>query len=458
MKMQSDTICALATPPGAGAISVLRVSGPQCLEIVDKVVRFRNGSAVLTPGGRVKFGEVLSDGVLIDEVLVSIFRAPHSYTGEDSAEISCHASAFVASSLMELLCAAGCRPAEPGEYTRRAFLNGKMDLAQAEAVADVIASSSAASHRVAISQMRGEYSSELRRLRDRLLELSTLLELELDFSEEEVEFADRSRLLSLLDESIAHISTLVRSFKAGNAIKNGVPVAIVGDVNAGKSTLLNALCGEDRSIVSDMAGTTRDTVEETLTLSGVLYRFVDTAGIRQTTDYVEKKGVERSLRAISKASLVLCVLDATLPCGQLAALARSFESRVSDGQGLMFLLNKCDLADVPSSALATSRPVLKISAKNGLGLQELREEIVRLSPASVSSEGSLVTNLRHLNALREALLSLDAARDALLGSIPTDLVAEDLRAAIASLSSILGEDITTEHILGEIFSRFCIGK
>ena len=458
MKMQSDTICALATPPGAGAISVLRVSGPQCLEIVDKVVRFRNGSAVLTPGGRVKFGEVLSDGVLIDEVLVSIFRAPHSYTGEDSAEISCHASAFVASSLMELLCAAGCRPAEPGEYTRRAFLNGKMDLAQAEAVADVIASSSAAAHRVAISQMRGEYSSELRRLRDRLLELSTLLELELDFSEEEVEFADRSRLLSLLDESIAHISTLVRSFKAGNAIKNGVPVAIVGDVNAGKSTLLNALCGEDRSIVSDMAGTTRDTVEETLTLSGVLYRFVDTAGIRQTTDYVEKKGVERSLRAISKASLVLCVLDATLPCGQLAALARSFESRVSDGQGLMFLLNKCDLADVPSSALATSRPVLKISAKNGLGLQELREEIVRLSPASVSSEGSLVTNLRHLNALREALLSLDAARDALLGSIPTDLVAEDLRAAIASLSSILGEDITTEHILGEIFSRFCIGK
>ena len=458
MKMQSDTICALATPPGAGAISVLRVSGPQCLEIVDKVVRFRNGSAVLTPGGRVKFGEVLSDGVLIDEVLVSIFRAPHSYTGEDSAEISCHASAFVASSLMELLCAAGCRPAEPGEYTRRAFLNGKMDLAQAEAVADVIASSSAAAHRVAISQMRGEYSSELRRLRDRMLELSTLLELELDFSEEEVEFADRSRLLSLLDESIAHISALVRSFKAGNAIKNGVPVAIVGDVNAGKSTLLNALCGEDRSIVSDMAGTTRDTVEETLTLSGVLYRFVDTAGIRQTTDYVEKKGVERSLRAISKASLVLCVLDATLPCGQLAALARSFESRVSDGQGLMFLLNKCDLADVPSSALATSRPVLKVSAKNGLGLQELREQIVRLSPASVSSEGSLVTNLRHLNALREALLSLDAARDALLGSIPTDLVAEDLRAAIASLSSILGEDITTEHILGEIFSRFCIGK
>ena len=454
----SDSICAIATPPGAGAISVIRVSGPGCFTAVDRVVTFRHGSAASSSGGRIKFGEVFDGPQILDEVLVSIFRAPHSYTGEDSAEISCHASLFIASRLLELLCEAGCRPAQPGEFTRRAFLNGKMDLAQAEAVADVIASSSAAAHKVALSQMRGEYSSELRHLRDQLLELSTLMELELDFSEEEVAFADRTKLLSLLDGSMSHIGSLISSFRAGNAIKNGVPVAIVGDVNAGKSTLLNALSGDERSIVSDIAGTTRDTIEETVMLSGVLYRLVDTAGIRETSDYVEKKGVERSLLAISRASIVLCVLDSTLPGDMLSALVPEYEARVADGQELIFILNKTDLADVDTAGLGTNRPVFKLSAKTGAGLQELREGIVRHSPASVSSEGALVTNLRHLEALRNALDALGSARSALVSSIPTDLVAEDLRAAIQSLSTILGEDITTEDVLGEIFGRFCIGK
>jgi tRNA modification GTPase len=287
-----DTICAPATVPGTGAISVIRVSGPEAHSIVDKVVKCKRGTISDSDGYTIRFGTVCnSDGTVIDEVLVSIFRCPYSYTGEDSVELSCHASSYIVSTVMELLYSAGARAAEPGEFTQRAFLNGKMDLAQAEAVADVIASQNAASHRIAFKQMKGGFSSELRQMRSELLEIVSLMELELDFSEEEVEFADRSRLDSLLNALIDHITRLIDSFKLGNAIKNGVPVAIAGATNTGKSTLLNALLGEDRAIVSDVHGTTRDTIEETLNIDGVLFRFIDTAGLRETSEIVEKIGI-----------------------------------------------------------------------------------------------------------------------------------------------------------------------
>lgn len=305
-----DTICAPATIPGTGAISVIRLSGPDAHAIADKVVRCSKGSISQAKGYTMKFGTVVSgDGTVVDEVIASVFRAPHSYTGEDSVELSCHASSYIVSTVMDLLIAAGARAAEPGEFTQRAFLNGKMDLAQAEAVADVISSQSAAAHRIAFSQMKGGFSAELRDMRSELLELVSLMELELDFSEEEVEFADRSRLDSLLAGITAHASRLIDSFRLGNAIKNGVPVAIAGATNTGKSTLLNALLGEDRAIVSDVHGTTRDTIEETMNIDGVLFRFIDTAGLRETSEIVEKIGIERTFKKISEASIVLGMVE-----------------------------------------------------------------------------------------------------------------------------------------------------
>ena len=307
-----DTICAPATVPGTGAISVIRVSGPDALTIADKVVSCRHGSISKAEGYTLRFGTILdADEVIIDEVLVSVFRAPHSYTGENSVEISCHASSYIVARIMDLLYAAGARAAEPGEFTQRAYLNGKMDLAQAEAVADVIASQNAAAHRIAFKQMKGGFSSELRDMRGELLELVSLMELELDFSEEEVEFADRSRLDALLDQIVGHVGRLIDSFRLGNAIKNGVPVAIAGATNTGKSTLLNALLGEDRAIVSDVHGTTRDTIEETLNIDGILFRFIDTAGLRETSEIVEKIGIERTFKKISEASIVHGMLDLT---------------------------------------------------------------------------------------------------------------------------------------------------
>ena len=336
-----DTICAPATSVGAGAISIIRVSGPDALKIADKTIRFRNGYALSSEGYTLKYGTIPD----VDEVLVSIFRAPNSYTGEDSVEISCHASAYIVSRIMELLIAAGARSAEPGEFTRRAFVNGKMDLAQAEAVADVISAGSEAAHRVAFNQLRGKYSSELKVLRDQLVKLASLMELELDFSEEEVEFADRSRLRSLLDETSVHVQRLCDSFRAGNAIKSGVPVAIVGAVNSGKSTLLNALLGEDRAIVSDIPGTTRDTVEEVLTLGGVQFRFIDTAGIREASDTIEKIGIERSLQSLQKAELVLGVLDGCAPLEEAGKACASIVERLSPAQKLILVRNKVDAYD-----------------------------------------------------------------------------------------------------------------
>ena len=480
-----DTICAPATIPGTGAISVIRVSGPDALTVADRIIQCRKGSISEAEGYTIKFGTVHdASGVLLDEVLVSIFRAPHSYTGENSVEISCHASSYIVSSLMDLLFAAGARAAEPGEFTQRAFLNGKMDLAQAEAVADVIASQNAAAHRIAFKQMKGGFSSELRDMRSELLELVSLMELELDFSEEEVEFADRTRLNELLTALTAHISRLIDSFKLGNAIKNGVPVAIAGATNTGKSTLLNALLGEDRAIVSDVHGTTRDTIEETLNIDGVLFRFIDTAGLRETSEIVEKIGIERTFKKISEASIVLGMVDLTRDfdssCETVSSIVESVDF---NAQKLVFLLNKTDICEVNKNVqiinyivsllnnkgvistlisncgeVEDSVAIIPISAKTGIGTDVLRSVLASSQRDLLAdSDTTLVTNQRHVQALTDARTSLLRTQEGLACGLPTDLAAQDIREAIYHLGSIVGE-ISTDEVLGNIFRNFCIGK
>ena len=460
----NDIICAPASGRG-GAISIIRVSGSGCLSLVDSVVSFRKGDAASCPGFRVKFG-VVSE---LDEVLVSVFRAPNSYTGEDMAEICCHASSFIVSSLLDRLCSAGCRMAEPGEFTQRAFVSGKMDLSQAEAVADLIAADSAASHKLAFSQLRGAYAQRLRELRAQMMEIAALLELELDFSEEEVEFADRSKLLGLVKESLAECDRLADSFKFGNAFKKGIPVAIVGAVNSGKSTLLNALLGEDRALVSDIPGTTRDTVEELLVLDGVGYRFIDTAGLRETSEVVERMGIERSLQQMDQASVVIVMLDGTVPVESLLPVVSAVKARLRDDVRVIWVRSKIDAAgflndSVPgtaSGAFCTRLgipEVIELSARTGQGLDELRKAVSRPDAEQLAASGAvLVTNLRHQEALRQAGEHLRRVISGLTGSTPTDLVAEDLRSALTSLGAIFGE-ILPDDILGTIFSRFCIGK
>ena len=493
-----DTICAPATIPGTGAISVIRVSGPDALTIADKVVTCRKGSISEADGYTLKFGviyNVIDDcnsndcdklsnksfKHIIDEVLVSVFRAPHSYTGENSVEISCHASSYIVSEVMSLLYAAGARAAEPGEFTQRAFLNGKMDLAQAEAVADVIASQNAAAHRIAFKQMKGGFSSELRGMRGELLELVSLMELELDFSEEEVEFADRTRLDSLLEQIIAHVGRLIDSFRLGNAIKNGVPVAIAGATNTGKSTLLNALLGEDRAIVSDIHGTTRDTVEETLNIDGILFRFIDTAGLRETTEVVEQIGIQRTFKKIGEASIVLGMIDLTRDFESTCETIRSIVDEVDfTSQKLVFLLNKTDISEVNKNVTIENYivsyidsklvelnnnyndkgevKIIPISAKTGAGLSDLRSYLAFSQRDLLGdSDTTLVTNQRHAQALSDARTSLLRVREGLASGLPTDLAAQDIREAIYHLGSIVGE-ISTDEVLGNIFANFCIGK
>ena len=480
-----DTICAPATVPGTGAISVIRVSGPDALAIADKVITCRKGTIAEAPGYTIKFGNIYdASGALLDEVLVSVFRAPHSYTGENSVEISCHASSFIATSVMDLLYAAGARAAEPGEFTQRAFLNGKMDLAQAEAVADVIASQNAAAHRIAFKQMKGGFSSELKGMRSELLELVSLMELELDFSEEEVEFADRSRLDALLGQLIAHVGRLIDSFKLGNAIKNGVPVAIAGATNTGKSTLLNALLGEDRAIVSDVHGTTRDTVEETLNIDGVLFRFIDTAGLRETEEIVEKIGIERTFKKIGEASIVLGMIDLTRDFESTCETIREIVEKVDfTTQKLVFLLNKTDICkvnknvsivnyivssldnkDIKASLVENTAdasdftPIIGISAKTGSGIDNLRSILASSQRDLLAdSDTTMVTNQRHVQALSDARSSLLRVQEGLAFGLPTDLAAQDIREAIYHLGSIVGE-ISTDEVLGNIFRNFCIGK
>ena len=487
-----DTICAPATVPGTGAISVIRVSGPEAHSVADKVIRCRRGNISDAKGYTIRFGTVLdADGGVIDEVLVSVFRAPYSYTGENSVEISCHASSYIVTCVMDMLYAAGARAADPGEFTQRAYLNGKMDLAQAEAVADVIASQNAAAHRIAFKQMKGGFSSELKTMRGELLELVSLMELELDFSEEEVEFADRTRLDSLLEQIITHVSKLIDSFRLGNAIKNGVPVAIAGATNTGKSTLLNALLGEDRAIVSDVHGTTRDTIEETLNIGGVLFRFIDTAGLRETEEVVEKIGIERTFKKISEASIVLGMIDLTRDLDSTCDTVREIVSKVDfDTQKLVILLNKTDICEVnknvnivnfivsslENKSIANfvensvcnlenlgnqsngTTEIVPISAKTGSGIENLRQ-ILAASQRDLlgDSDTTLVTNQRHVQALSDARTPLLRVREGLASGLPTDLAAQDIREAIYHLGSIVGE-ISTDEVLGNIFRNFCIGK
>ena len=419
--LYSDTIVAPATIPGTGAISIVRISGPDAFRITDAVVHLSRGTVSEAAGYTLHYGEVPG----LDQVLVSVFRAPHSYTGEDSVEVSTHASAYIVQELVRLLLEAGARFAEPGEFTRRAFLNGKMDLTQAEAVADVIASGNAAAHRVAMNQLKGGFSKELASLRSELLEMASLLELELDFSEEDVEFADRSKLLSLLDEGKQHIDKLASSFHQGNLVKNGVPVAIVGPANAGKSTLLNALVGEERAIVTDIPGTTRDTLEETLTLGGVLFRFIDTAGIRASEDTVEKLGIERSFRAIDQAEIVLVMQDATKES------AFDLEDERLKGKTVFQIYNKADLLkESEYNNLVNSTNIFVISAKYGRGIEELKDGLYQSVKDLVpNADSTFVTNVRHFEALTQASDALTDCRSALSLGVPSDLVAEGYRKA-----------------------------
>ena len=467
-----DTIVAPATVPGTGAISIVRISGSDCFSKVDAVVQLKHGTITESDAYTIHFGEVSG----LDEVLVSVYRAPHSYTGEDSVEISCHASRYIVEELIRRLLAAGCRLAGPGEFTRRAFLNGKMDLAQAEAVADVISSTTAASHRVAYKQLRGGYSSELAALRGELVEMTSLLELELDFSEEEVEFADRSRLLDLVDRVHAHVRRLADSFKDGNAIKNGVPVAIVGATNVGKSTLLNALVGEDRALVSDIAGTTRDTIEEVVNLDGILFRFIDTAGIRETTETtetVEMMGIDRTFRKLSEAEIVIGMLDCTSSWTSISDNLKLIVNKVDfASQQLILCLNKVDLIDMSDVNIFVNMInefvlsfgneciIIKMSAKQRNGISELTTSLSTLKSHLISDEDStFVTNIRHYDALRQTASALSSARLALTSGTPSDLVAEDLRLAITSLNQILGQDlISPDTVLQNIFRKHCIGK
>lgn len=488
MENLNDTICAPATLPGTGAISIVRVSGPDTFKIIDSQVSFLHGCASQAKGYTLKrgrFGE-------LDDILVAIFRSPASYTGEDSAELYCHASAYIVQHILDALCRAGCRLAEAGEFSRRAFLSGKMDLAQAEAVADVIASQTEAQHRIAMNQLKGGYSAELGKVREQLVELSALVELELDFSEEDVEFADRERLRGLLEGAAAKCEALAGSFRVGNAIRSGVPIAIVGEPNSGKSTLLNALLGDERAIVSEFAGTTRDTVEECAVIGGMLFRFIDTAGIRESDDPVEKMGIGRSIEKLRSAEIVLVVSEARSSSGMAGSEYDGGREEMTDAwwmdlneqekrlleitdcqrQKVILLRNKCDLLRgktgynknvsidntfvLPINHKDITVNILEISAKQGTGLDHLRQMLANWAGQDRNNE-ILVTNARHADALRRSSEALRRSISALDNNLSAELLAEDLRAAISHISEITGE-ITTDEILGEIFGRFCIGK
>lgn len=575
MEHINKNICALATPQGSGAIGVIRLSGPDVISVVDKIfVPGGKSKASLadTPAYKMRFGSIYDGERLLDEVLVSVFHAPHSYTGENSVEISCHGSSYILQQVMLLLLKCGIKMAEPGEFSKRAFLNGKLDLAQAEAVADLIASETAAAHQVAMKQMKGGFSNELRQMRDSLLNLVSMMELELDFSEEDVEFADRSELKNLLDQVTSKVGSLIESFTLGNVIKNGVPVAIIGATNTGKSTLLNTLLGEDKAIVSNIHGTTRDVIEDTINLGGITFRFIDTAGIRETKETIEIIGIERTYQKLKQASIVVMVLDATRPEYFESSLINLSTRLNKDKQKLVILLNKAELAgsfnhsetetergqigkdgtkeinnnlsegqkicaNILSSAVSNIESsdqysvayindsskhsfavrnidsnndsfnshasdfeenslnndslesnsvnklidhiknicsnsaenletpllspisVLPISAKQKLGITSLKELLISTQKdnSNIDSNATLITNARHYQALMDAQIALYRVEDGLASGTPTDLVAQDIREALYHLGSIVGE-INTEEILGNIFSRFCIGK
>ena len=461
--LSKDTICAVATAPG-GAIGIIRVSGEQAIAITDRIFMpiGANGKTLAQRKPyTLAFGNIVTaQGNIIDQVLVSIFHAPHSYTGEQSVEISCHASTYILQQVMQLLVANGCRPAEPGEYTQRAFLNGKMDLSQAEAVADLIASHSAASHRMAMNQMRGAFSTELSDLRDKLLHLTSLIELELDFSDhEELEFADRTQLVDVAQKIQHTVQRLIQSFRIGNAIKNGIPTVIIGETNAGKSTLLNLLVGEERAIVSDIHGTTRDVIEDTVNIDGKIFRFIDTAGIRDTTDTIESIGIERSLAKIKQAEIILLMLDATCANEQYQALSNKVLPLCQD-KHLLVIVNKCDKATPTTiTPLPENATQINISAKTKQGIEQLKTQLSLLLPdADIMAGNAIVSNIRHLKALQSANDDINRVLEGLQTDLPTDLVSQDLRSCLYHLAQITGGEIQTDEVLGNIFKHFCVGK
>ena len=465
--MNQDTICAIATAQG-GAIGSIRVSGPEAITITSRIFTPAKSGKLLSEQKpyTLTFGRIYNGEEMIDEVLVSLFRAPHSYTGEDSTEITCHGSSYILQQVMQLLIKNGCRMAQPGEYTQRAFLNGKMDLSQAEAVADLIASSSAATHRLALSQMRGGFSKELTTLREKLLNFTSMIELELDFSEEDVEFADRSALRRLADEIEEVIARLANSFSVGNVIKNGVPVAIIGETNAGKSTLLNVLLNEDKAIVSDIHGTTRDVIEDTVNIGGITFRFIDTAGIRETSDTIESLGIERTFQKLDQAEIVLWMFDSADAISQLTLLSDKILPRCEHKQ-LILVFNKVELinetqknelASQFSEHIGSEIESIFISAKQRLHTDELQQRLVAAAHLpTVTQNDVIVTNIRHYEALTRALDAIHRVQEGLDVNISGDFLSQDIRECIFHLSDIAGE-VTNDMVLQNIFAHFCIGK
>ena len=465
--MNQDTICAIATAQG-GAIGSIRVSGPEAITITGRIFTPAKSGKLLSEQKpyTLTFGRIYNGEEMIDEVLVSLFRAPHSYTGEDSTEITCHGSSYILQQVMQLLIKNGCRMAQPGEYTQRAFLNGKMDLSQAEALAALIASSSAATHRLALSQMRGGFSKELTTLREKLLNFTSMIELELDFSEEDVEFADRSALRRLADEIEEVIARLANSFSVGNVIKNGVPVAIIGETNAGKSTLLNVLLNEDKAIVSDIHGTTRDVIEDTVNIGGITFRFIDTAGIRETSDTIESLGIERTFQKLDQAEIVLWMIDSADAISQLTLLSDKILPRCEHKQ-LILVFNKVELinetqknelASQFSEHIGSEIESIFISAKQRLHTDELQQRLVAAAHLpTVTQNDVIVTNIRHYEALTRALDAIHRVQEGLDVNISGDFLSQDIRECIFHLSDIAGE-VTNDMVLQNIFAHFCIGK
>jgi tRNA modification GTPase len=467
---KEDTICAVSTPPGKGALAVIRLSGPEALTIASGLTQVHGNKGRLSdqPANTLHFCNLLDQERLVDQVVVSIFRAPHSYSGEDTVEISCHGSVYIQKRILELLVREGARMATAGEFTMRAFLNGKLDLTQVEAVADLIASGSAASHRVAMNQMRGGFTRELRNLRDKLLHFTSLIELELDFSEEDVEFADRTQLVALLKNISEVLEKLRDSFALGNVIKNGIPVAIVGKTNAGKSTLLNLLLSEEKAIVSDIAGTTRDSIEDVISIRGIHFRLIDTAGLRHTDDEIEKLGIARTWQKIDQASILIQVVDVNSDPDELVRLRNQMHSlpEISDKQWIV-AVNKTDLVspallkqqlEQVKHIFHDGQIIIPLSARSGSNLQVLETALIKASGALSTDENDvIITNVRHFEALEKSLSAIHRAYKGLQGGMTGDLLAQDIRESIHYLGEITGE-ITTDEVLGNIFKNFCIGK